>query len=124
MIVTVSPIYELWDTEAGNLMADYTEEDAAIQAVRVGVDDDGLAHWSTVALVRVEPDGARSSIAQGAALVSRAMGTLNVDVAKVEAALALMDTLTSPAFRRAMGELRMALVQLFNVCAFTPRALP
>ncbi len=114
MTVTAPPVYELWDTEAGNLIADYTDEDTALQAVRAGVDNDGFTHWTTVALVRVEPGGVRAPIAQGAALVSRAMGTLNVDTAKVEAALALVDILTSPAFQRAMIDLRTVLAHSFN----------
>lgn len=123
MTVATSPAYELWDVETGNLIADYPDEDAALRAVREGVSDEGLAPWATVALARVEPGGERVPIVQGSALAARALagpdGTIRVgggivDPSRVQEALTLLDTLASPAFHRAMGDLRAALTRSFS----------
>jgi hypothetical protein len=71
MAVTAAGVYELWDAETGNLIGDYTEEIAAHQDVREGMQEDGPDLWATVALVRVAPDGMRVPIAQGADLLTR-----------------------------------------------------
>jgi hypothetical protein len=119
MTITTTPAYELWDVETGNLIGYYPDEAAAFLAIREGVNDDGLEHWGPVTLLRVEPDGQHVAIAQGAALVARALGgpggTISVggrsfDAAQVVLGLALLDVLASPAFMEAMRGLRVALI--------------
>lgn len=118
MTLATSHVYELWDVETGNLIADFAEESAALRAVREGMNDDGLTPWATVVLARVEPSGERMSIAQGSVLVARALegpdGTINVgglavDASRVGTALLLLDALTNPAFFLAMRDLHAAL---------------
>jgi hypothetical protein len=92
------PIYELWDTESGNLVGDYTGELDALVEVQEGVRDDGPELWASVALARVEPDGTRTPLAQGEALIARAAATFTaVQVIEalagfdLEAAIATID---------------------------------
>jgi hypothetical protein len=114
MTVATSVVYELWDTESGNLIADYDDEDAALRAVRAGVNDEGPASWETIELVRVEPGGMRTPLAQGTALVAHALAALNPDPEAIEAARVLIVTVGNPNFRRAMNGLRAALTQLLS----------
>ena len=74
MTVATPPVYELWDVEAGNLIADYDDESAAMLAIRESVNEDGSAAWASVELVRVSPSGERLPIAHGDDLIARAMG--------------------------------------------------
>jgi hypothetical protein len=123
MTTATTPIYEIWDVETGNLIADHTDEATALLSVREGVNDDGIAAWATVALMRVEAGGNRVPIAQGADLLARAVGgadgRINVGGLLVEpsqflGALTLLDALTSPGFQRAIVELRATLVRLYS----------
>ena len=123
MTATFSPVYELWDVEAGNLIADYADEAAALDAVREGVDDEGIAPWLAVALVLVEPDGKRDSLARGMSLLSRALagpngtiriGGVTVEPEKVREGLALLGFLASPEFHRAVADLRDALARALS----------
>ncbi len=117
MTIVTSPIYELWDTETGDLIADYADEDSALRAVRAGVDDEGLAAWGMVELARVEQGGKRSPILRGATLAMRALQPLNVDPAAAQAAVMFVTTLADPAFRRAMVELRDELTRIVSETA-------
>jgi len=75
MIATTQPVYELWDTETGNLIGDYIDEAAALLDVKEGIQTDGGELWLSVALARVEPGGERIPIAQGTELIARANST-------------------------------------------------
>lgn len=86
MTATRVPIYELWDTETGNLITDFADEQAAILAVRVGVNGDGLVPWRAVALVRAQPDGDRTTIDRGDTLIARAFAG-SIDPESVQAIL-------------------------------------
>lgn len=74
MTATTATIYELWDVETANLISDYENEAATLQAIREGVAEDGADAWATVVLMRVEPGGMREPIAQGGDLIRRARG--------------------------------------------------
>jgi len=117
MTVTTTPIYELWDVETGNLIADYADEYAALANVRAGLDDDGLAAWETVELARIEPDGTRVPVARGAALVRRALAPLDLDREALNTAKVFVATLSDPNFRRAMNDFRAELTRLFSEVA-------
>ncbi len=117
MTVVTAPVYELWDTETGNLIADYTDEDAALRAVRAGVSDEGPASWAAIELVRVESGGRRAPIAQGVDLVGLALAPLNRDLDALQAARVFIVTLGDPDFRRAMIELRVELARVFSEAA-------
>ena len=117
MMVTTSPVYELWDTETGNLIADYADEDAALRAVRAGINDEEPGAWEAIELVRVEPDGQRAPIAQGAALVGRALAPPSPDQEALQAAMVFIDTLSNPNFRRAIAELRIELMHMVQETA-------
>lgn len=75
MSAAVTSVYELWDTESGNLVGDYTGELDALVEVHEGVREDGAELWESVALARVEPDGVRTPIAEGTGLIARAAAT-------------------------------------------------
>ena len=74
MTAAAATIYELWDVETANLISDYENEAATLQAIREGVAEDGADAWATVVLMRVEPGGMREPIAQGGDLIRRARG--------------------------------------------------
>ena len=58
-------MYELWDTDSGNLVGAYGSERAALEAVR------GMSQVEHLALAR-EVGGQTRPIAEGAALAARA----------------------------------------------------
>lgn len=65
--------YELWDAEYANLLAEFSNEDAALAAVRGEVEargSDGVTH---LALAYEDEDGETYPIAAGAALAERAL---------------------------------------------------
>lgn len=74
MTVATSPVYELWDVEAGNLISDHKDQSAALQSVREGVAEEGPDAWASVALMRVELGGMRAPVAQGSDLIRLARG--------------------------------------------------
>lgn len=116
-MTTTTPVYELWDVETGNLIANYAEEYAALANVRAGIDDDGLAAWETVELVRAEPDGTRMPVARGATLVRRALAPLNLDWEALDTAKVFVSTLSDPNFRRALNDFRVELRRIISEVA-------
>lgn len=114
-------VYELWDTKTGNLIADYTEEIAALRDVREGVREDGPDMWATVALAGVAPDGTRVPIAQGGDLLAHAEAkagtaltiegmTLDASrLARINAAVEVFDKLANPEFAVALRDLQLTI---------------
>ena len=121
MTVSIPIVYELWDTETGNLIGDYTAETAALLDVRDGVRHDGAEPWAAVALARVAPDGKRVTLAQGTELVARAEAALSrqvmigdarfdaAAVVRAAAAAQLSDTLADFDLDKAVWSVRAAL---------------
>lgn len=67
--------YELWETQTGNFMASYDDEEQALRAAVERVRRHGTASLESVVLVRVDVDdeeGAVEEIAAGAELLARA----------------------------------------------------
>ena len=123
MTVSTTPVYELWDVEAGNMIGHYPDEPAALRAIREGANEDGLESWGPVALLRIEPDGRDSTVAQGLALVARALqrsdGTFNLaghtfDAAQLGVAIFLIDAVTKPEFYAAVRDVRVALTEVLG----------
>ena len=65
--------FELWDTDAANLIRSYPAIDDALALVRAAVEQHGRRYVSRWALVEVEVDGTLRTIARGAALATRAI---------------------------------------------------
>ena len=70
--------YELWDAEYANLLAEFSNEDAALAVVRDEVEirgSNGVAH---LALAYEDEDGETHPIAAGAALAERALRAIAI----------------------------------------------
>jgi hypothetical protein len=72
----VDPVFQLWDTDSGNLVNEYETEEAALEIVLRALEDYGPADVETLALGRLGAQGAEL-IAEGAALAARAQRILH-----------------------------------------------
>jgi hypothetical protein len=66
-------VYEIWDTESGNRVAEYATEGEALAMVRMAlasVPRDELLPW---ALARCDADGELEPVAEGEALIDLAL---------------------------------------------------
>lgn len=138
MTAATSLGYELWELASGNQIADFDDEAAALAVVREGIAEDGADAWATVALARVEPDGERVAVAEGAALAARAQDVpaqmarapglrpeklivpalkidrLRVDaerMARIAAGIEMYAALTNPVFSKALSDLTEMIAQ-------------
>jgi hypothetical protein len=66
-------VYEVWSTVAGSILGGYETEEAALAAVRAVVARYGEAYGEGLALAYEDRSGRSRAIAQGAALVRRAL---------------------------------------------------
>jgi hypothetical protein len=65
-------IYELWDTESRNLVAEFDSRDDAISAVRQTLNAQGRSAIETLLLGTEDGDGGGEVIARGAELIALA----------------------------------------------------
>jgi hypothetical protein len=70
--------YELWDIEFGNLMADFSTEDAALAVVREAVEARGADSITHLALAYEDESGDTHPIAAGLALADRAQRSVSM----------------------------------------------
>jgi hypothetical protein len=71
----MTPGYELWETQSGNLMASYEREDEALRAVTDRARRHGSASVYSIALVRIDEgdeDDEMVTLASGTDLLARA----------------------------------------------------
>ena len=68
-------VYVLLDTDTGNVIQTLGSEEEALAEVRAYVQEIGPEWVRLWALLRVDPAGERSGIADGDALIDRALGT-------------------------------------------------
>lgn len=72
-------LYELWDVETANLVGSYDSEEAALEDVANAVLAHGRSAVETLLLGRENADGGSQPIAEGPALVDRAMAQVDRD---------------------------------------------
>ena len=66
-------MYELWDGTSGSAMGAYEREDEVFAVIRATIEADGRDAVSTLALLRVNARGRATVVAEGDALVARAL---------------------------------------------------
>lgn len=79
----MSDLYELWDLETANLIGTYESEHAALEDVANAVLIHGRQAVETLLLGREDADGESHLIAEGAALVDRALSQVEPAVGLV-----------------------------------------
>lgn len=67
-------VYEIWDLESGNAVADFETEAEALALVRRTVHDHGRGEATPWALLAVDDTDAITPVADGDALIARALG--------------------------------------------------
>jgi hypothetical protein len=77
--------FELWDTDAGNMIGAYETETEALAEVRGLLDENGSDYATDLALARRREDGG-DQIAEGAALAHRALtGATAAETSRLQA---------------------------------------
>jgi hypothetical protein len=71
--------FELWGSSAASIIGDYDAESEALEAARNLLERNGLAFAETLILFRQPRHGEPSLIAEGAALVARALAEAATD---------------------------------------------
>ena len=67
--------FELWETESRNLAAVYDTEREALAAIRDALERHGKQYVQSFALVHEDKRGDSKTVALGAELIARALGT-------------------------------------------------
>ncbi len=69
-------VYDLWDTQSGNMIGTFDSESEALSVVRDLIADFGNEFADELDLGWIAPDGRSRSTASGAALLERAYATV------------------------------------------------
>ena len=65
--------FQLWEIDSANLVGSYETEEAALAVVRTAIEKHGREAVDTIMLLREGARGRLTTIAEGAALVERAL---------------------------------------------------
>lgn len=66
-------VYELWDLETGNAVGDFQTEADALDFVRWRLREDSRDSAVALAMLAIADDGEMTSVAEGEALLQRAL---------------------------------------------------
>lgn len=69
-------VYSLWDTEGASIVDAFASESDALEEVRLTIRQLGRIAALSWALVATAPDGQVTAIAEGEALIDRALGAM------------------------------------------------
>lgn len=67
--------YEIWDTETGNLIGEFSSEEEALELVRNAIDDWGMDAAASLVMGYGEDNSVASQVIEGRALLKRALST-------------------------------------------------
>ena len=65
--------YEIWDTETGNLIGEFSTEEEALELVRNAIEDWGFDAASSLVMGFGEDNSVASQVIEGPALLARAL---------------------------------------------------
>jgi hypothetical protein len=67
--------YEIWDTQTGNLIGEFSTEEEALELVRNAIDDWGMDAAASLVMGYGEDNAVASQVVEGRALLERALST-------------------------------------------------